>query len=74
MAFEPFMKWGFDFMGLVKPTTRYTGNQYIIVSTDYITKWVESKASRDKIAKSTAKFIYEQIITHFGCPTHLVSD
>ncbi len=23
MAFEPFMKWGLDFMGLVKLTTRY---------------------------------------------------
>jgi hypothetical protein len=27
MTFEPFMKWGFDFMGLVKLTTRYTRNQ-----------------------------------------------
>jgi hypothetical protein len=24
MAFEPFTKWGINFMGLVKPTTRYT--------------------------------------------------
>ncbi len=23
MAFEPFMQWGLDFMGLVKLTTRY---------------------------------------------------
>jgi hypothetical protein len=26
------MKWGFDFMGPVKLTTSYIGNQYIIVT------------------------------------------
>jgi len=26
------------------------------------------------MAKSIAKFIYEQIIIQFGCPTHLVND
>jgi hypothetical protein len=30
MAFKPFMKWGLDFMGLVKSTSRNTRNQYII--------------------------------------------
>ncbi len=40
MAFEPFMKWGLDFMGLVKPTSKYIINQYIITTIDYIVKWV----------------------------------
>ncbi len=44
MAFEPFMKWGLDFMGLVKLATRYTKNQYIIVPTNYTIKWVKVKA------------------------------
>jgi len=74
MAFEPFMQWGFDFMGLVKLVVRYTGNQYIIVTTDYTTKWVKAKTLRDNTAKRATKFIYEQIITRFGCPTHLISD
>ncbi len=74
MAFEPFMKWDFDFIGPIKPTSRYIGNQYIIVAIDYITKWVEAKALQDNMAKNIVKFIYEQIITNFGCLTHLVSD
>jgi hypothetical protein len=38
------MKWGLDCIGLVKPTTIYTNNQYIIIATYYIIKWVEAKA------------------------------
>jgi hypothetical protein len=74
MAFEPFMKWGFDFMRPVNPTTSYIGNQYIIVTINYTIKWVEVKSLRDNMTKNTIKFIYEQIITHFNCSTHLVND
>ncbi len=41
---------------------------------DYITKWVEAKTLKDIIAQNIIKFIYENIITHFGCLTHLVGD
>ncbi len=43
LSFESFMKWGFNFMGLIKLVARYIGSQYIVVATDHTTKWVEAK-------------------------------
>jgi intergrase/recombinase len=53
---------------------RYTNNQYIIVAMDYIMKWVEAKTFKNNITKNIANFLYEHIITRFGCLAHLVSD
>ena len=39
-----------------------------------MTKWVEAKAIRKFDACSTVKFIYEHIITIFGCPIETVTD
>jgi hypothetical protein len=74
MAFEPFMKWGQDFMGPIKLPAKSIGNQYSLVATNYITKWVKAKALKDNTTQSIAIFIYEIIIIHFGCSIHLMSD
>ena len=65
---SPFEKWGLDYVGLIKPVARGSQARYIIVATDYMTKWDEDKVVRKFDARSIAKFIYEYIITGFGCP------
>jgi hypothetical protein len=71
---EPFMEWGFDFVGPIKPKWRYTRNKCILVATNYVTKWVEARALRINIIIVTSKFMYECILTKFGCPLTIVRD
>ena len=74
LPLEPFQKWGLDFVGPFKPPTTRTGNKYIIVATDYCTKWVEAKVLRDNMAMSIEKFMYEYLWCRFGCPIELMSN
>ena len=74
LLLEPFQKWGLDFVGPIKPTSKLIGKKYILVPIDYCTKWVEAVALRDNAAKLMAKFIYKSIMTRFGCPVELASD
>jgi transposase InsO family protein len=74
LAQVPFEKWGIDFVGPIKPPSRYGKKKYILVATEYVTKWTEALATKTDDAKTVAKFLYENIITRFGCPKELVSD
>ncbi len=45
-----------------------------MVVIDYATKWVEAKAFRTNIVIVTTRFLYEYILTRFGCPLTIVID
>jgi hypothetical protein len=47
---------------------------YILVCTDYVTKWVEAKALFRATKKSIVEFIYEDLFTHFDVPREIVTD
>ena len=74
LPLDPVQKWGLDFVSPFTPVSACTGNKYILVTTDYCTKWVEAKALRENIMASAAKFLYEYIWFRFGCPIELISD
>jgi hypothetical protein len=61
-------------VGLIEPAGRYTRNEYILIAIDYATKWVEARALRTNIITITTKFMYECILTKFGCPLTIVMD
>ena len=60
LAQNPFEKWGIDFVGPIKPPSRYGQKCYILVATEYVTKWAEALATKTDDAKTVAKFIYEK--------------
>jgi hypothetical protein len=62
------MKWCLEFIGLIKPTCKLIGNKYILAVIDHATKWVETKAFSTNTTIVIAKFLYEYILTKFGCP------
>ena len=44
------------------------------MASDYVTKWVEAKATVNNDAHTIAKFLYENIFTRYGLPIDIVSD
>jgi transposase InsO family protein len=70
----PFEKWGIDFIGPIASVSRIGQKRYILVATDYVTKWAEAIATKIDNASTVATFLYENIITRFGCPKELVSN
>jgi hypothetical protein len=69
----PFQQWGLDLIGEINPSS--TGqHKWILVATDYFTKWIEAIPTRIATHQVIMKFIYENILSIFGCPKRLVTD
>ena len=68
---EIFGVWGIDFMG---PFVVSFGYVYIFLAIDYVSKWVEVKATRTDDSKVVTNFIKSNIFSRFGIPRALISD
>jgi transposase InsO family protein len=69
---EPFENWALDFVGPISPMSHR--KNYILVCTDYVTKWVEAKALFRATEKFVVKFIHEDIFTRFSVPHEIVTN
>ncbi|CAN6557496.1 unnamed protein product [Malus baccata var. baccata] len=68
---EIFDIWGIDFMG---PFPSSFGFMYVLLAVDYVSKWVEAKATRTNDSKVVADFIRTNIFARFGMPRVIISD
>jgi transposase InsO family protein len=74
LTLQAFEKWSIDFIGPINPPRKHIGARYIITATEYLTRWAEARVVKDCSATTTACFIFDNIITSFGCQKILMSD
>ena len=68
----PFAQWGLDIVG---PFPKAAGNKkYLLVGTDYFTKWVEVEPLANIRDVDTKKFVWKNVVIQFGVPHSLISD
>jgi hypothetical protein len=63
----PFQGWGLDFVGEIHPSST-KGHRFVLVATDYFTKWVETVSLRNMTHREVINFVTEHIIHRFGVP------
>ncbi|KAM1856959.1 hypothetical protein ACFX14_007127 [Malus domestica] len=75
---EIFDVWGVDFMGPFPPSYGFT---YILLAVDYVSKWVEAKATPTSTKATSTNdsrvvvdFIKAKIFSRFGMPRVFISD
>jgi transposase InsO family protein len=61
-------------MGPINPPGKRTGVRYIFTATKYLTRWAEAREVKDCSATKDVHFIFDDIITRFGCSNILMSD
>ena len=68
----PFAQWGMDIVGPLP--TAPAQKKFLLVATDYFSKWVEAEAYASIKDKDVTKFVWKNIICRFGIPQIIVAD
>ena len=68
----PFYTWGLDLVGPVNPPS--CGYIWILVATEYFTKWAKAVPLHKATRGAVANFIKEDIIIRFRVPHRIISD
>ncbi|KAM1543215.1 hypothetical protein ACFX1S_012935 [Malus domestica] len=70
----PFRGWAMDVIGKIIPSSGAAKHAWILVATDYFTKWVEAKSYAELTFKEVCNFVEEHIVTRFGVPETIITD
>ena len=68
----PFRGWAMDLIGKIYPAS--SKGHFILVATDYFTKWVEEVPLKKAEHKDVIQFIKEHIIHRFGIPQSIITN
>ncbi|XP_034684129.1 uncharacterized protein LOC117913290 [Vitis riparia] len=68
----PFAQWGMDIMGPFP--TAPAQKKFLLVATDYFSKWVEAEAYASIKDKDVKRFVWKNIVCRFGIPQAIVTD
>ena len=64
---------GIDLIGQIFPPSS-KGHKFILVATDYFTKWVEAIPLKTVTSKNMIDFVREHIVYRFGIPQTITTD
>ena len=62
-----------DFIGQINPPS-LKGHRFMLVATDYFTKWIEAVPLKNMTHREVIEFITEHIIHRFNIPQILTTD
>ena len=71
LVIEPFERWALDFVGPINPPSNQ--KTYILVATEYVTKWVEAEALPRATEESVIQFLFH-LFVRYGLPREVVTD
>jgi hypothetical protein len=59
--------WGIGLIGQINPPSS-KGHKFVLLATDYFTKWVEAIPLKKVTSENMVEFVKEHIIYRFGIP------
>ena len=71
LQIDLFDVWGMDFMG---PFENSHGYEYILVTVDYVSKWVEALPCKKASTQESIEMIKNNIFPRYGVPRVIISD
>jgi hypothetical protein len=69
----PFRGWGIDLIGQINPPSS-KGNKFVLLATNYFTKWVEAIPLKKVTSENMVEFVKEHISYRFGIPQTITTD